>query len=70
LNSPQFIEVGPLPIGETPAKERTVVLATSQIISVQAGKNNTSEILLEGSKGALHVVDSYEDMKRKLGVTF
>jgi hypothetical protein len=70
LNSPQFIEVKPLPVDGAPSKEATVILATSQIISVQAGKNNTSEILLEGSKVALHVADSYDDMKRKLGITF
>ena len=45
-----------------------VVIATSQIATIEAAKNNSSDIHLV-SGGKLNVATSHDEMKRMLGVT-
>jgi hypothetical protein len=65
----EFIEIQTTHLtGSTAMAGEKVVIATSQVVTVNAGKNNSSEILLlNGAK--LNVATSYDEMKRKLGVT-
>jgi hypothetical protein len=64
----EFIEVTPvMVIGTGVGAPTKRVLGTRQIVSVGPGTHNTTLITLVGEE-TLNVQETYEDMKRLLGV--